>query len=205
MIRDWFVNDDGQCEPRPSASDWSLIRDRYYLHRFLTEVEDLLNEVNDEAEEWDRLPQIRLKVRQLVTNSYWVQTQYQKPCPKTGVAVLTLYDEIGYPLTVQTATFAPGVISPIHNHGSWGVVALMQGKERHTFWRRVGNAKQPFKIEQVGERTLYPGEMISFSPKAIHHVEAIGSEPTVSFTLYGQTQPKSRFEFNPITHTAKRF
>ncbi|HEY9660812.1 MAG TPA: hypothetical protein V6C65_20330, partial [Allocoleopsis sp.] len=114
--RDWLVTEDGQCQPRPSSRDWDLIRDKYYLHQFLSEIMELLGSVENPADEWDYLPQIRRRVRQLIINSYWVRSQFLEPDPKTGVSILTLYDEIGYPLTVQTVTFAPGVVSPIHNH-----------------------------------------------------------------------------------------
>lgn len=203
MTRDWLVTDDGQCQFRPAKREWDLIRDYYYLHRFLTEIVDLLDKVNSEVE-WDYLPQIRMRVRQLITNSYWVQSQYLAPCPKTGISILTLYDEIGYPLTVQNVTFAPGFVSPIHNHGTWGVIAVLKGQEKHTFWRRV-DAAHPHKIERVGEQIFNPGEIISLMPDAIHQVEAVGDEPTVTFNIYGDTQPRSRFEFEPTTYTAKSF
>lgn len=204
-VRDWIVTDDGQCQTRPSAREWDLIVDHYYLHRFLTEVIDLLAQVKNEADEWDRLPQLRRLVRKLITNSYYVRTQFLEPCPKTGVAVLTLYDEIGYPLTVQNVTFAPGVVSPIHNHGTWGVVAVLKGQEKHTFWRRTHDRTLPDKIELTGQRVVSAGEIMSFTPDAIHSVEAIDTEPTVTFQMYGDTQPRSRFFFEPETHTAKPF
>jgi predicted metal-dependent enzyme (double-stranded beta helix superfamily) len=42
-------------------------------------------------------------------------------------------------------------------------------------------------------------------PDAIHSVEAIGDEPTISFNLYGETDYDQRFEFDPVTCTAKNF
>lgn len=203
--RDWLVNDVGLCEPRPGMRDWDLMRDRYYLHQFLSEIIEVIGEAKTELDEWDFLPQIRMRVRQLVTNSYYVQTQHLPPDPKTGFAILTLYDEIGYPLTIQNVTFAPGTLSPIHNHGSWGVVAVLKGQEKHTFWRRAGDPEFPDRIELVGERILKPGEIISFTPAAIHQVKAVGDEPAVTFHLYGDLQPRSRFEFEPETSTAKHF
>lgn len=205
ISRDWLVTDQGDCEPRPSLRDWDLIRENYYLHQFLSEIVDLLGGAKDAKDEWDFLPQIRMRTRQLIINSYWVRSQYLLPDAKTGVAIQTLYDEIGYPLTIQTVTFAPGVVSPIHNHGTWGVVGILQGQEKHSFWKRVPDTQYPDRIEQVDEKVLHPGEIISFVPEAIHQVEAIGNEPAVTFHLYGDTQPRSRFEFNPITHTAKHF
>jgi predicted metal-dependent enzyme (double-stranded beta helix superfamily) len=205
MIRDWLVTDEGDCQARPSAREWDLIRNNYYFHRFLTDVVDLLDRVAIEAEQWDYLPQIRTLVRKLLINSYWLKTQYLEPSSQTGISIQTLYDEIGYPLTVQNVTFAPGVVSPIHNHGTWGVVALLKGQEKHTFWRRVNDPKFPDKIKPVGEKILNPGEIISFSPGAIHQVEAIGDEPVVTFHLYGDTFSKLRFKFDLATCSASNF
>jgi predicted metal-dependent enzyme (double-stranded beta helix superfamily) len=203
--KDWLITDQGECQPRPAAREWDLIREYYYLHRFLTEILEVVERSKHESEQWDYLPQIRRLVRQLITNSYWVQTQYLEPCPQTGRAIMTLYDEIGYPLTIQNVSFAPGVSSPIHNHGTWGVVAVLKGEEKHRFWRPCNNAEFPSKIEPTGERIFRAGEIISFTPNAIHSVEAVGEESTVTFNLYGDFLPQSRFEFNPTTQRAKSF
>lgn len=205
IVRDWIVTEEGECQPRPTARQWDLLREHYYLHRFLTEILDVLEQAPTEKDQWDFLPQIRSKVRQLITNSYWVQTRYEPPHPQTGVTVTLLYDEIGYPLTVETVSTSPGVRSPIHNHGTWGVVAVLEGTEHHQFWRRVPQPGYPDRIETTGTRTLQPGEIISFMPGAIHTVESVGSSPAVTFNLYGDSQPRARFQFDPQTHTAKPF
>ena len=202
---DWIVTNEGQCEPRPSARQWDLVRPHYYFHQFLTDIINILGEVHHEDEQWDRLPQIRLCVRQLVMNSYWLRTRYTEPNPQTGVGILTLYDEIGYPLTVQNEVTWPGTQSPIHNHGTWGVVALIQGQEEHTFWRRLPTRNGGYQIEQVGRKVLTPGDILSFMPNAIHQVKALAPDPTLSFCLYGDTQPRSRFRFDPTANTAKLF
>ncbi|MBW4431428.1 MAG: cupin [Pelatocladus maniniholoensis HA4357-MV3] len=200
--RDWHINGDGEYQACDSARAWDLLKDNYRLYRFLTELEDILNNVEDET---SQLPEIQMLVRRLLVNSYWVQTQYLEPSPKTGESVLILYDELGFPLTVQTVTFAPGTKSNIHNHGTWGVVALLKGKEKNTFWRRYPNQEFPDKIEQTGELSLLPGDIISFTPDAIHCVESVGDEPTVTFNIYGETDPKQRLEYNVLSHTANNF
>ncbi|OBQ05588.1 MAG: cupin [Anabaena sp. LE011-02] len=200
--QDLFVAENGQYQVCKSARSWDLLRDNYRLYRFLTEVEDILKNVEDES---TRLPEIRMLVRRLIINSYWVQSQSLQPDLKTGISVLLLYDELGFPLTVQTVTFAPGTTSNIHNHGTWGVVAILKGQEKNTFWRRSSNPDFPDKIEKVGEINLSPGDLISFTPETIHQVQAIGKEPTVTFNIYGETNPKQRFEFDVTNHSAKKF
>ncbi|MFN6536660.1 MAG: cupin [Nostoc sp. EkiNYC01] len=200
--RDWLVTGDGQYQACKSVRAWDLLRDNYRVYRFLTEVEDVLNSVEDES---SCLPEIRMLVRRLFVNSYWVRSQHLEPSLKTGTSVLLLYDELGFPLTVQTVTFAPGTRSTIHNHGTWGVVAVLKGQERNTFWQRTDSSESQDKIESTGEITLFPGDIISFTPDAIHCVEALGDEPTVTFNIYGETDPKQRFEFDFLTHKAKKF
>ncbi|BFM38344.1 cupin [Synechocystis sp. LKSZ1] len=203
--RDWFVNAAGICQPRPKVRTWDLLRENYYLHQFLTEVLAIVAQAANEQEEWDYLPQIRQKVRQLLTNSYWVKTQHHPPDPKTGVHVTTLYDEIGYPLTVQNVATRPGTGTAIHNHGAWGVLFQIQGTDHHTFWHRVNAKDEPLQIEPIGEYVLTPEEIISFHPDAIHQVTTIGTETAVTFQLYGDSHAKGRFQFEPMTQTAKNF
>ncbi len=200
--RDWLVTGDGQYQACKSPREWDLLRENYRLYRFLTEVEDVLNNVDDES---SRLPEIRMLVRRLITNSYWIKSQKLEPDPQTGTSVLLLYDELGFPLTVQVVTFLPGVKSLIHNHGTWGVVTVLKGQEKTTCWQRSPSPEFPDKIETTGEIILEPGDIISFNKNAIHSVEAVGDEPTVTFNIYGETDPKERFEFDISSHTAKKF
>ncbi len=200
--KDWFVNGDGKYQACKSPRQWDLLQENYRLYRFLTELENVLSDVADESV---RLPEIRMLVRRLLVNSYWVQTQYLDACPQTGTSVLSLYDELGFRFTIQTVTFAPGTKSNIHNHGTWGIVGILKGQERNTIWKRSPGDELQGGVEQTGELMLFPGDIISFTPDAIHCVEAMGDEPTVTFNLYGETDPSRRFEFDAVTHVAKRY
>jgi predicted metal-dependent enzyme (double-stranded beta helix superfamily) len=46
---------------------------------------------------------------------------------------------------------------------------------------------------------------LCFLPDAIHQIEAIGEEPTMSFNLYGETNYDQRFEFDVEKATAQIF
>lgn len=60
------------------------------------------------------------------------------------------------------------------------------------------------KIELISETTLLPGDIISFTPNAIHGIEALGTELTVAFSIYGDHHSR-RFQFDPISCTVKNF
>ncbi|MDJ0704445.1 MAG: cupin [Leptolyngbyaceae cyanobacterium MO_188.B28] len=199
--RDFLVAGDGSWQVHQPVKEWDLLQTPYHLHRFLTEVEDELNKGNDEIE---CLAALRLIVRRLITNSYWIRTQKSEPFG-ADFSALMLYDELGYPLTVQTVVAQPGSVSTIHSHGNWGVVAILEGQECNTIWRRVPDAQFPDRIESVGEIILLPGDIISFTSDAIHSVKAMGDEAVFNFSIYGETYHSRRFEYDQIAHTAKNF
>ena len=197
----WIIHNDSQREAYyPQETRLSV--DPYRLFRFLTDMEDiLLNTANDS----DRLKAIMPLVRNLLTSSYWLQMEYEQPSPKTGWSVKMLYREPEYPLTVQMVAWEPGGMSPIHNHGAWGIVAIISGQEKNRFWKRSPTKEHPDHLEFLGEQILEPGEIIGIMPDAIHSVESVGDEPTISFNIYGETNYQQRYQFNIEDNTAKNF
>ena len=201
MSSDWLVTDEGRCEVCEIPDNWEWTVKPYRLYRFLTDIEDILEIEGDRQ----RLQAIRPLVRRLLTSSDWLQGEYLVPDPQTGWSVLMLYDEIDFPLTVQTVVWLPGKVSPIHNHATWGVVALISGEEKNTFWQRTGDQDLPNSVKLTEEKVLVPGDIISFTSEAIHSVEALGDEPTISLNIYGKTDYQRRFEFDQKLHSARNF
>lgn len=200
--QNWLVSNDGQCKPLTVVNQPEREADPYRLYRFLTDLENVLNGIPDDQL---RLQAICPLVRQLLTSSAWLQIMPLEPDPELGWEVTMLYDEPFFPLTVQMVAWAPGVTSPIHNHASWGLVALLSGQEQNTFWQRSPTAECPDQIAPAGEHIMTPGDIICFLPDAIHQIEAMGDQPTISFNLYGETNYDQRFEFDVNQHTAKNF
>ncbi len=197
----WLITDDGHH--RPFGDPETLEPGRYYrLYRFLTELEDILDTFHDDL---SRLETITPLVRKLLVSSYWLQMEYKNPDPATGWSVNFLYREHEFPITVQMVTWLPGHKSTIHNHGAWGIVALVGGQERNRIWRRAPQPGQSDRIELVDEIMLNPGDVVALTANAIHSVEPWGDEPTVSFNLYGVTNFSDRYEFDVENHTAKPF
>ncbi|MEM7649090.1 MAG: cupin, partial [Cyanobacteria bacterium P01_A01_bin.70] len=197
----WLVTDDGTLQTL-KAADVEEPEKTYRLYRFLTELEDILAAEQDDAQ---RLAAIAPIVRKLLISSYWLQMEYKEPDPKTGWGVHFLYREYQFPLTIQMVTWSPGSASTIHNHATWGLVAMLGGQEKNRIWRRSPTLDQPDKIELLEETILAPGDIITFTPGAIHQVEPYGDEPTISFNLYGVTDYKNRYVFDTAAQTAKLF
>lgn len=198
----WFVSNDGQCELVDWVTEEEVLSSPYRLYRFLTDLEDIVENI---YEDHLRLQAICPLVRKLLNSSSWLQIPMLEPNPKTGWEVLMLYDEPFFPLTVQLVSWASGTVSPIHNHGCWGVVALLSGEEKNSFWRRSPTEEFPHKIEATGDCEIMPGDILCFMADAIHKIEAISPEPTISFNLYGETNYNQRFEFDLVKFSATNF
>lgn len=198
----WLACDRGTTTNLNCQSWNSTAQSPYRLYRFLSELDDILNRVSDDVR---RLQLIVPLVRRLLDESPWLQLNYDLPDSDSGWSVLMLYDEPEYPLTVQMVAWAPGQLSPIHNHATWGIVALLEGEEKNTLWQRKGDSNTGDNIEITGDRILKPGDIMAFLPDTIHCVQALGQVPTVSFNLYGETDYNRRFIFDPNTHQATPF
>lgn len=203
---DWLVKEDGICRLCKSVREWDLLAEEYRLYRFLTEVEDITRLAAAEGiDEEASLSGLRMLVRKLMLNCYTVKTRLPEPNQKTGVSVVMLYDELGLPMTIQTEMNLPGTSSPIHNHGTWGIVMVLEGKQKNFFWKRNPTPEFPDRIDRIGERIIEPGDIISFTTETIHSIEAVGDEPTITFNLYGETNGSKRFQFDSDKQTAKHF
>ncbi|MDJ0508806.1 MAG: cupin [Crocosphaera sp.] len=206
--RDWLVQDNGKCSSFAPPRQWDLLTPTtsYRLHRFLTELDDILNHAQMTGQtELEYLPTLRHLVRKLLLNVYWVSQEIPETSPNSETDIKLLCNEPGYPITLQTEIMLPGTSTTIHNHGTWGVVATLQGKQKNTFWKCIPTPEHPQHIEKVDEKVFQLGDIISLTTEAIHCVEAIGSEPTVTLNLYGDTNASKRFKFNPLTHQAYHF
>ncbi|MGB7249762.1 MAG: cupin [Phormidesmis sp.] len=195
----WLVTDDGRCTPFGTIENAAPER-TYRLYRFLTDLEDILERETDDAR---RVQAIVPLVRKLLISSYWLQLEHKPPSQKTGWSVNFLYREHEYPITVQMVAWAPGSESKIHNHATWGIVAMVGGQENNTFWQQATD--NPKEITEVGEKMLYPGDIIGFTSNAVHRVAPVGDEPTISFNLYGITDYSRRYKYDPKTLAADKF
>jgi predicted metal-dependent enzyme (double-stranded beta helix superfamily) len=205
--KNFTVDHQGYPNPCSLPKNWHLLQTPYRFYRFLTEVEDAVSHDLEEEMEIEAkiLLDLHILVRKLLLNSYWIQTQLPEIAEETGTGVLNLYDEIGYPFTVQTVAMRKGEVSTIHNHGTWGVVGVLKGLEKNTLWTKEPDDQYPNKLSKTAEIILEEGDIISFSPNAIHCIESVGDEPLITFNLYGETFHQKRFEFDIKTHQAKNY
>ena len=101
---------------------------------------------------------------------------------------------------LMLARFPPDAPTPVHNHNSWGVVCVIEGRDRYVAWRRLDDGSDPrhAEIEVVEERELDPGDVVWFDPppQDVHSQQGIGGDvwELVCFGRNPNREPRAYFD-----------
>jgi len=143
---------------------------------------------------------VRPMARELALARTWLQKTHYTCDPAQGFGVHVLHEEPDHTLFVVAAAWLPGRGVAPHNHGTWAVVAGVDGPERNAFWKRLddGSRRGYAKIEKVAEKDFGPGDVLTLLPDAIHSVRNETGAVTVSLHAYGYNLNMSgRLQFDP--------
>lgn len=103
-----------------------------------------------------------------------------------------VYDAPDESLSLYTLVWSPGQWTPVHDHGSWGVVAVLEGVLEERNYVRLSHdrgADDGIHLVRGGVFLLGRGAVTSFVPNPDHiHVTGVPAERTraVSLHLYGR-------------------
>ena len=143
---------------------------------------------------------VRPLVRALALSRTWLTPQHYTCDPVQGFGIHVLHEEPDHTLFVIAAAWLPGRGVAPHNHGTWAVVAGVDGPERNAFWKRLDDGSRPgyAKITKVAEKDFGPGDVLTLLPDAIHSVRNDTAAVTVSLHVYGYNLNMSgRLQFDP--------
>ena len=130
---------------------------------------------------------------------------FPNPEPGSSARLYLLSEDDGgrFPLYL-TCALPGGAVRP-HNHGTWAVVAGLDGCEENRFFERVegGNQPGPATIKLADTKRVHDGESIALLPDDIHSVATPGDVPRRHFHMYGlslERLPK-RLAYDMTTQT----
>jgi 3-mercaptopropionate dioxygenase len=95
-------------------------------------------------------------------------------------------------LSLFALVWLPGQWTPVHDHGSWGVVGIVRGVlEERSYMSATGEitADRDIRLKRGGVVLLNPGSVSSFVPNPDHiHMTGVpgGREACISLHLYGR-------------------
>jgi predicted metal-dependent enzyme (double-stranded beta helix superfamily) len=151
---------------------------------------------------------VRPLARDLALARTWLQARHYTTDPEQGFGVHLLHEESDHTLAVMALAWLPGRGAPPHNHGTWAVVAGVEGDEENVFWKRLddGSRQGYAEIVRQGTRVFGPGEVVSFLADQIHSVNNTGDRVTVSLHVYGRNlNYTGRSRFDPEARTETPF
>lgn len=97
-------------------------------------------------------------------------------------------------LTLMLGRFSPTEETPVHNHNSWGIACVVQGRDRYRHWRLGGDGRLSILYEKV----LEPGQFVVWldPPHDIHSQQGI-EKPALELVLFGKnvmTIPRNYYD-----------
>jgi predicted metal-dependent enzyme (double-stranded beta helix superfamily) len=102
-------------------------------------------------------------------------------------------------LTILDVIWPPKAKFLPHNHNTWAVIGVYQGREENVFWRRIKDDSDG-KIEVESTQSVVSGEVVSLSENLIHSVTNPLPSPTRAIHVYGGNFfALERSEWNPTT------
>lgn len=177
----------------------------YELKQFVDDLRAIEAERTDPS---DVIARVRPLVRELALSRTWLEPRHYRCDEAQGFGVHLLHEERDHTLAVFAASWLPGRGAPPHNHGTWAVVAGVDGPEKNIFWKRVDDGSRPGYAELIkqGEKVFGAGEVVSFLPDSIHSVVNETDAVTVSLHVYGKhVNYTTRSQFDPAARTEREF
>jgi predicted metal-dependent enzyme (double-stranded beta helix superfamily) len=110
----------------------------------------------------------------------------------TGYARNLIFDAADDSLSLYALVWLPGQWTPVHDHGSWGVVGVVEGVLEERSYVRLSadrGADDGIHLARGGVVLLGPGAVTSFVPNPDHiHITGVPQDRprVVSLHLYGR-------------------
>ena len=134
----------------------------------------------------DRPHEIGALLAELLAEDGWLAPEHREPYADRYRQHL-LHVSPDRNLSIVALVWLPGQTTPIHDHVSWCIVGVYEGRERETRYRAVESGGRRY-LEAVGTIDALPGHVEVIepdSPEDIHAVTAVGDTPTISIHVYG--------------------
>ena len=172
-------------------------------------VDDLRITVAAAETESEILSKVRPLAQRLVKNrDVWIKPEHYQVNDERGSSLYVLHEEEDHTLMVFAACFRPGRVTPVHDHGTWAVVAGVDGAEKNTIYKRIDDGSKPDQgeIQLRGNKVVRQGDAIGMPSGTFHTVSNVSDEVSVSLHTYGMhINYTGRSKFDPEAQTQEEY
>lgn len=177
----------------------------YTLDRY---VEDLRRIARASANEDEIISRVGPLARRLALAKDWLDPKHYRADSEQGFGVHLLHEEPDHTLAVFVVSWLPGRGAPPHDHGTWAIVAGVEGVERNVRYRRLDDRSRHgyAELEVKHDLNADEGELVCMKTGGIHAVRNETDQVTLSLHTYGKhVNYTSRSQFNLETKEKKDF
>lgn len=179
--------------------------DTYSLQQYVSDLKEITEETADEEEIIGRVGPL---AERLVADKSWLQQKYYETDEEQGFGVYLLHEEPDHSLAVLIVNWLPGRGTPPHDHGTWAVVAGVEGTERNIRYKRLDDGSRPDYAE-LGVKHDFKadaGDVVAIKTGGIHAVVNETDRITLSLHTYGKhVNYTNRSQFNLETNEKKDY
>ena len=171
-------------------------------------VEDLRRITRKSESEDEIIRRVGPLAQRLAIEKSWLQQKHYETDTEQGFGAYLLHEEPDHTLAVFVVNWLPGRGAPPHDHGTWAVVAGVEGTERNIRYRRLDDrSRQDYaELEAKHDFNAGPGELICMQTGGIHAVQNVSDRVTLSLHTYGKhVNYTNRSQFDPETNVKQDF
>lgn len=177
----------------------------YSVADYVSDIRAIVGEETDTRRITDRIRPLAMR---LAAAPGWITDEHRKCDVAQGFGVHLLHEEDNHDLAVFLISWLPDRGTLPHNHGTWAVVAGIEGQEQEVQWERLDDGSKPgyAKLERGGETVMTAGGSSTCLPDDIHSVWNVGDDISMSLHTYGRhINHTGRSEFDPDTSEERPF
>jgi predicted metal-dependent enzyme (double-stranded beta helix superfamily) len=157
-----------------TAQDVQTAAETLDVARFLTEAAHLVATAGSNAETFEQVGRLMQRLDPGIVARTWGELTSLHGSGATS----TILAEGPDGAVLMLARFPSKAPTPVHNHNSWGVACVVEGRDRYVAWRRLDDGSDPHRahLEVAKEREMGPGDFVWFGPppQDVHSQQGVG-------------------------------
>ena len=179
--------------------------DEYGLRDYVRDLRTALAESSDEEAIFRRVGPL---ARRFALDRSWLEPRYYEADEDQGFGVHLLHEEPDHSLAVFAVAWLPGRGTPPHDHGTWAVVAGIDGVERNIRYNRLDDRSRDgyAELEIKHAFDAAEGDVVCMRDGGIHKVVNETDKVTLSLHTYGRhINFTERSQYDPERNEEKAF
>ena len=160
--------------------------DHYPISQLVADVKRVCSEFEDERQ---ILSHVRpLMRRAALSKSSWLEPRMYSADAEQGFGVHLIHEEPDHTVAVLALSWLPHRGAPPHDHGTWAVVAGVDGPEKNEFFERADDRTRAghADLKKVGEKVCGVGDVLALPQGMIHSVWNETNAVSLSLHIYGK-------------------